>query len=56
MKFNDAKSSPDFTNGGNTTIKNSIELLCNKLEITCINIPNEQHKNNKYVLIQWRLS
>ena len=44
--FNDAKSFPDFTNGGNTTIKNSIEMLCNKLEITCINIPNEQHKTN----------
>jgi len=44
--FNDAKSFPDFTNGGNPTIKNSIEMLCNKLEITCINIPNEQHKTN----------
>ena len=50
--FNDAKSFPDFTNGGNTTIKNSIEMLCNKLEITCINIPNEQHKNNKKASIR----
>jgi len=50
--FNDAKSFPDFTNGGNTTIKNSIEMLCNKLEITCINIPNEQHKTNSNAAIR----
>jgi len=50
--FNDAKSFPDFTNGGNTTIKNSIEMLCNKLEITCINIPNEQHKTNSCAAIR----
>lgn len=50
--FNDAKSFPDFTNGGNTTIKNSIEMLCNKLEITCINIPNEQHKINSSAAIR----
>ena len=50
--FNDAKSFPDFTNGGNPTIKNSIEMLCNKLEITCINIPNEQHKTNSNAAIR----
>ena len=50
--LNDAKSFPDFTNGGNTTIKNSIEMLCNKLEITCINIPNEQHKTNSNAAIR----
>ena len=50
--FNDAKSFPDFTNGGNTTIKNSIERLCNKLEITCINIPNEQHKTNSNAAVR----
>jgi len=50
--FNDAKSFPDFTNGGNITIKNSIEILCNKLEITCINIPNEQHKTNSNASIR----
>ena len=27
-------------------------MLCNKLEITCINIPNEQHKNNKNASIR----
>ena len=27
-------------------------MLCNKLEITCINIPNEQHKNNKKASIR----
>ena len=50
--FNDAKSFPDFTNGGNPTIKNSLEMLCNKLEITCINIPNEQHKTNSNAAIR----
>ena len=50
--FNDAKSFPDFTNGSNTTIKNSIEMLCNKLEITCINIPNEQHKTNSNAAVR----
>ena len=50
--FNDAKSFPDFTNGGNPTIKNSIEMLCNKLEIRCINIPNEQHKTNSNAAIR----
>ena len=50
--FNDAKDFPDFTNGGNTTIKNSIELLCNKLGITCINIPNEHHKTNSNAAIR----
>lgn len=43
--FNDAKDFPDFTNGGDVTIKSKIESLCSKLNITCINIPNNHHKN-----------
>ena len=43
--FNDAKAYPDFTNGGDSTIKGSIELLCKNLDIKCINIPNEHHTN-----------
>ena len=41
--FNDAKDFPDFTNGYDVTIKKQIQDICNKLNITCINIPNEHH-------------
>ena len=41
--FNDAKMFPDFTNGGNVNIYNEIIQMCNKLEIKCINIPNDHH-------------
>jgi hypothetical protein len=41
--FNDAKSFPDYSNGGDITIKNNISQMCNQLDITCINIPNQQH-------------
>jgi len=46
--FNDAKDFPDFTNGNDITIKTEIQNTCNKLNITCINIPNENHKQNIY--------
>jgi hypothetical protein len=45
--FNDAKDFPDYTNYGDNTIKYQIELLCNDLNIKCINIPNEHHKQDK---------
>jgi len=45
--FNDAKDFPDFTNGNDITIKTQIEDMCSKLNITCINVPNENHKQNK---------
>jgi len=44
--FNDAKDFPDFTNNNDITIKTQIEDICNKLNITCINIPNSHHKTN----------
>jgi hypothetical protein len=44
--FNDAKQFPDFTNGNDITIKTEIQNTCNKLNITCINIPNEHHRQN----------
>lgn len=53
--FNDAKSFPDYTNYNDITIKNRIEELCKKLNIKCINIPNEHHektKNKKYIACQ----
>lgn len=45
--FNDAKDFPDFSNGNDITIKTQIENMCYKYDITCINIPNENHKMNK---------
>jgi len=45
--FNDAKDFPDFTNGNDITIKKEIQNTCNKLNIKCINIPNEHHKLNR---------
>jgi hypothetical protein len=44
--FNDAKEFPDFTNGNDITIKQQIIDICSKLNIKCINIPNEHHKYN----------
>jgi len=44
--FNDAKGFPDFTNGSDTTIKEQIQETCNMLNISCINIPNEHHRQN----------
>jgi hypothetical protein len=44
--FNDAKSFPDYSNGGDVNIKNIIEETCKKLGITYINIPNQNHTKN----------
>jgi hypothetical protein len=43
--FNDAKDFPDFTNSNDETVKYKIEETCKKLNILCINIPNNNHKN-----------
>ena len=50
--FNDAKGFPDFSNGNNPRIKIIIEELCKKLDIKCINIPNEQHINEESACIR----
>ena len=42
--FNDAKDFPDFSNYGNAGIKKQIEEMCSRLNIKCINIPNQNHK------------
>lgn len=44
--FNDAKDFADFTNGGDCTIKSSIEQMCRILDVKCINIPNNHHQLN----------
>ena len=41
--FNDAKSLPDYTNGNDVTLKMQIQSMCNKLNVTCININNDHH-------------
>jgi hypothetical protein len=41
--FNDAKSFRDYSNGGDINIKQSIQELCKRLNIQCINIPNQHH-------------
>jgi hypothetical protein len=50
--FNDAKNFPDFTNGGDITIKKQIEDICSKFNIICINIPNEHHRQNTNAAIR----
>ena len=45
--FNDAKAFPDFTNDNDPTIRGQIENLCKSLGITCINVPNEQHRHDR---------
>jgi hypothetical protein len=50
--FNDAKDFPDFTNNNDITIKTQIEDICNKLNIECINIPNDHHKQTKCAAIR----
>jgi hypothetical protein len=45
--FNDAKEFPDFTNGNDITIKKQIDDICIKLNINCININNNHHKQNR---------
>jgi len=42
--FNDAKDFPDYSNGFDPIIKNDIINTCERLNIKCINIPNEDHK------------
>lgn len=42
--YNDAKDWPDFSNHNDDTIKKEISRTCERLNIECINIPNEHHK------------
>lgn len=46
--FNDAKKFPDFTNFNDITIASEIEKVCKELNIKCINVPNDHHKNVPY--------
>jgi hypothetical protein len=42
--FNDAKEFPDFTNEGDVSIKSEIEKICRQLNVLCINVPNDHHR------------
>ena len=42
--FNDAKTFPDITNDQNPKIHDDIIKTCSRLNIACINIPNEHHR------------
>lgn len=42
--FNDAKNFKDKTNNNDETMRQQIIDICKKLNILCINIPNEHHK------------
>ena len=42
--FNDAKPFKDYTNGGDIKVRSKIQDVCEKLNITCINIPNIKHR------------
>lgn len=50
--FNDAKPFPDFTNGGDITIRKQIIDLCEKLGVGCINIENSHHKTTTSAAIR----
>lgn len=41
--FNDAKTWPDITNFGDITMKQQINDMCKKLNVSCIHIPNSHH-------------
>jgi hypothetical protein len=50
--FNDAKDFSDYSNGGDIMIRQTITMLCDKLNIKCIEIPNRQHKVIKLASIR----
>jgi hypothetical protein len=50
--FNDAKSWPDYSNFKNPKLKQEINDLCTKLNIKCIEIPNENHKKESSACVR----
>jgi hypothetical protein len=42
--FNDAKDFPDFTNGGDVSMRQQIRDTCTRLGVQCVDIPNAQHQ------------
>lgn len=50
--FNDCKKFPDYTNDGDITLYNKIRQICDLLNIKCIDIPNDHHKNSQNASIR----
>ena len=50
--FNDAKNWSDITNFGDATMKEQILDMCKKLNIPCIDIPNNHHKTEQRASIR----
>lgn len=42
--FDDSKPFPDFTNGYDISVKTQIQSVCKSLGISCIQIPNDHHR------------
>lgn len=42
--FNDAKGFPDNSNFGDSTLRKKISTLCSKLNVECVDISNEHHR------------
>ena len=43
--FNDAKSWPEFTNFGDASMRAEIRRTCERLNVMCIDIPNDRHQS-----------
>jgi hypothetical protein len=50
--FNDAKDFPDFTNGGDVSMRQQIRDTCSRLGVLCVDIPNAQHLTNKNAMLR----
>jgi len=44
--YNDAKDWPDFSNHYDSTVRKEIMKTCERLNIQCINLPNEHHRTD----------
>jgi len=47
--FNDAKKFPDYTNGGDVTLRKQIDETCKRLNIRCISIQNDNHQHINFM-------
>ena len=50
--FNDAKDFPDFTNGGDLSLRQQIRDTCTRLGVLCVEIPNAYHEQLKNVSVR----
>jgi hypothetical protein len=50
--FNDAKDFPDYTNGGDVSIRQKIRDTCTRLGVACVDIPNAYHEQLKNLSVR----